>query len=56
MVRFREKHGVVVRGLACRGHLDNHIVEEDMTMHAVAVAKEELFGVVSLEKSFQVYL
>lgn len=52
LVRFRKINGVVVRELACQVHLNNHTVEEDMTMHVVAVAKEELFGVVSLEKSY----
>lgn len=54
LVRFRKTNGVVVE-LACQGHLNVHIVEEDMTMHVVAVAKEELFGVVSLKESFYVY-
>lgn len=56
LVRFRRTHGVVVRELACQGGFNNHTVEEDMTMHVVGVAKEELFGVVSLEKSLYMYL
>lgn len=56
LVRLRKTNGVVAGELACQEHLEAHIVEEAMTMHVVAAAKDGLFGVVSLKMSFYVCL